>query len=85
MDSETLNGISLSGIINQFGLLPQVIIGDHVVLIIFNNILKEQEQSDNNIVYHLNPVNDLMQPQQFQNNTYTIMQVSDSNKQQYWS
>jgi len=57
MESDPLNGISLSGIINQFIHLPQ-----------------EQDQSEaNNIVYHMTPVNNMMQSQQY-HNTYNLLQ-----------
>merc|ERR1712117_98112 len=49
MDSDQLNGISLSGIINQFINVPQE----------QQAVTNPAEQ--NNIVYHITPLNDMMQ------------------------
>merc|ERR1711976_337308 len=60
MDPDQLNGISLSGIINQFINVPQEQQG----------VTNPAEQ--NNIVYHITPLNDMMQ--QISNTDFILQQ-----------
>merc|ERR1711976_206734 len=58
MDSDQLNGISLSGIINQFINVPQD--------------PDTQASEANNIVYHITPLNDMMQ--QYSNTNFIVQE-----------